>query len=127
MNKKQKVLITGSNGLLGQKIVYSLKQRKDVDLYATALGVNRLIDKSGYTYHSLDITDKNQVYKVLDKVKPDTIINTAAMTNVDACELNKQQCWDINVAAVKFLVDASVNRNTQQSLMKDFCKLLAHR
>ena len=89
MSKVEKILITGSNGLLGQKIVYNLKQRKDVDLYATALGENRLIDKSGYTYLPLDVTDIQSVNRVIDNVKPDVIINTAAMTNVDACELNK--------------------------------------
>lgn len=108
MSKVEKILITGSNGLLGQKIVYNLKQREDVDLYATALGENRLIDKTGYTYLSLDVTDLQSVNRVIDDVKPDVIINTAAMTNVDACELNKAKCWKINVEAVKYLVNASL-------------------
>lgn len=112
MSKVKKILITGSNGLLGQKIVYNLKQREDVDLYATALDENRLIDKTGYTYLSLDITDLQSVNRVIDDVKPDVIINTAAMTNVDACELEKSQCWKINVEAVQHLVNASLKHDT---------------
>lgn len=112
MSKVKKILITGSNGLLGQKLVYNLKQRKDVDLYATALDENRLIDKTGYTYLSLDITNLQSVNRVIDDVKPHVIINTAAMTNVDACELNKSQCWKINVEAVQYLVNASLNYDT---------------
>ena len=112
MSKVKKILITGSNGLLGQKIVYNLKQRKDVDLYATALDENRLIDKTGYTYLSLDITDLQSVNRVIDDVKPHVIINTAAMTNVDACELEKSQCWKINVEAVQHLVNASLKHDT---------------
>ena len=111
MSELKKVLITGSNGLLGQKIVYKLKQRKDIDLYATALGDNRLIDKSGYSYRSLDITDQNNVNNVVGDISPDVIINTAAMTNVDACELNKDECWKINVDAVQYLVSASLSNN----------------
>ena len=112
MSKVKKILITGSNGLLGQKLVYNLKQRKDVELYATAIGENRLIDKSGYSFLSLDITDQNNVNKVIENVGPDVIINTAAMTNVDACEINKEACWKINVDAVNYLVEASIKSNS---------------
>ena len=52
---KKKVLITGSNGLLGQKLVYALKQREDVEVLATARGENRLVDQIGYQYISIDI------------------------------------------------------------------------
>ena len=112
MSKVKKILITGSNGLLGQKLVYNLKQRKDVELYATAIGENRLIDKSGYSFLSLDITDRNNVNKVIENVGPEVIINTAAMTNVDACEINKEACWKINVDAVNYLVEASIKSNS---------------
>ena len=117
MSKVKKILITGSNGLLGQKLVYNLKQRKDVELYATAIGENRLIDNSGYSFLSLDITDQNNVNKVIENVGPDVIINTAAMTNVDACELNKEACWKINVDAVNYLVEASLKFNSQEEFL----------
>ena len=41
-----------------------------------------------------------------DEISPDIVINTAAMTNVDACEDNKDSCWDLNVNATKYLVEA---------------------
>ena len=53
-----KVLITGSNGLLGQKILHKLRFDNSIDLIATSLGVNRVSEKDGYTYLSLDITNK---------------------------------------------------------------------
>ena len=107
MSKLKKVLITGSNGLLGQKIVYNLKERNDVDLYATALGENRLISQSGYNFISLDITNKAKLDEVFTKIAPDVIINTAAMTNVDACELDQEKCWLINVKAVKYIAQSA--------------------
>jgi dTDP-4-dehydrorhamnose reductase len=105
-----KVLITGSNGLLGQKLVDLYKINSSVELIATARGADRYPDKTGYTYASLDITQKNEVDAVLDLYKPDVVINTAAMTNVDACESEKEACDALNVQAVDFLVDAC-NRN----------------
>lgn len=101
-----RILVTGSNGLLGQKLVQKLKADESVELIATARGENRLIDQRGYTYKSLDITDKQQVDAVLKATCPAVIINTAAMTNVDACEKDKAYCDLLNITAVEYLVEA---------------------
>jgi len=101
----KKILITGSNGLLGQKLVYALLKRKDVQVIATSCGANRLLKQDGYIYESMDITNKSDIEKVFSKYHPDVIINTAAMTNVDACETKKEECWSLNVTAVQNLVD----------------------
>jgi len=97
----QKILITGSNGLLGQKLVYKLKDKSNLLCIATARGENRLVNTSGYDYASLDITNYQNVEKVFSDFMPDVIINTAAMTNVDACETDKENCWLMNVTAVQ--------------------------
>ena len=47
--------------------------------------------KEGYRYISLDITNENEVENVLMSENPDAIINTAAMTNVDYCEEQKEE------------------------------------
>lgn len=105
MGLRKKLLITGSNGLLGQKLVQKLKSNQtEFDLIATAKGQNRISDQTGYTYESLDITDSNEVKRVLDKYQPDAIIHTAAMTNVDACETEKELCRKLNVDAVSYLI-----------------------
>lgn len=101
----KKILITGSNGLLGQKLVYALTGRKDVQTIATSVGPNRLIKKDGYIYESLDITNKTEVESIIKKYLPDVIINTAAMTNVDACETKREECLALNVTAVQHLAD----------------------
>ena len=95
-----KILITGANGLLGQKLVLKLSMRSDIELIATARGENRLSYTSGYEYVSLDITDRNAVMNVIEKYAPDVVINTAAMTNVDACEQDKIGCDNLNIKSV---------------------------
>ena len=104
---KLKILVTGSNGLLGQKIVYQLAKRKNVELFATSKGPNRLKEKIGYQFIDLDITSKDQVYNIINTLKPNAVINCAAMTNVDACENNQEYCWNVNVKAVKYIATAS--------------------
>ena len=108
-----RILITGSNGLLGQKLVLALLKRIDVQIIATSLGVNRMIKKEGYVYEPLDITIRSEVESIFKKYNPDIIINTAAMTNVDACETKREECWALNVTAVQNIVDviSSVKSN----------------
>src|ERR1041385_3906836 len=104
------ILITGSNGLLGQKLVYALLDRNKKNLswniIATSKGENRIVEKAGYTFASLDITSKNDVEKCFEIFKPDVVINTAAMTNVDACETKKEECFELNVKAVEYMIRA---------------------
>ncbi len=107
-----KVLITGSNGLLGQKLVDLLKARSNITLIATARGIDRYPVQTGYLYESLDITNAEEVKLIINKHKPDAVINTAAMTNVDACETERESCDQLNILAVKYLVEACNLYNT---------------
>ena len=101
-----KVLITGSNGLLGQKLLHKLRVDEEINLVAISRGKNRVSEKNGYTYFDLDITDNDEVEKVIVEQMPDVVINTAAMTNVDMCEDKKDACDALNVNAVQYLADA---------------------
>lgn len=89
-----KILITGSNGQLGnelQKIVSTGKAEigavseeiKNAEVFAMDVDI-------------LDITNLEQVKKVLNEVKPDVVINCAAATNVDGCEANQDLAFKIN-------------------------------
>lgn len=102
----KKVLITGANGLLGQKLVQKLKDNDGYQVFATGRGKCRLplTWGEGYTWLELDVTDLEQVKAVFDQTKPDVLIHTAAMTNVDECELNREACKLQNVDAVKNLI-----------------------
>lgn len=112
MGIKKKILVTGSNGLLGQKLVALLSEDNDIELIATAKGGNRILKVTGFIYESMDITSAKDVMRVFDKFKPEVVINTAAMTNVDACESAKEECWLLNVKAVEHLISASEKYNS---------------
>jgi dTDP-4-dehydrorhamnose reductase len=109
---KQRVLITGSNGLLGQKLVQLLSQEKSIELIATARGANRLPASSDYQYVSLDITQEAEVNQVFETFQPHMVIHTAAMTNVDTCETDPTGCELLNVTAVEYLICASEKYDT---------------
>ncbi|MCX6186680.1 MAG: NAD(P)-dependent oxidoreductase [Bacteroidetes bacterium] len=106
-----KILVTGSNGLLGHKLTDLYKTKSNIELIATAKGVDRYPANNGYTYKSLDICNWEEVKNVMQYYKPDVVINTAAMTNVDACETEQEACDKLNVDAVKYLVNECNNIN----------------
>ena len=106
-----KILVTGANGLLGQKLSLLLDKDEQIQLTATAR------KKIGYTLtHSdfkiLDITDTTQTLDVISQTKPDVVIHTAAMTNVDQCETDRKGCWESNVTAVEHIVNACEKINS---------------
>jgi dTDP-4-dehydrorhamnose reductase len=103
----KKILITGSNGLLGQKLIDLYLKNNDVKLIATARGINRYPIDEGYEYAIMDITSFEQVQEVIKKYKPHCIINTAAMTNVDQCEEDMVGAENLNINAVSHLIDAA--------------------
>jgi dTDP-4-dehydrorhamnose reductase len=100
------ILVTGSNGLLGQKITDLFLETQDFRLVATSKGINRHPVTSGYVYEDLDICNPEQIDSILEKYRPESVVHTAAMTNVDACENDKELCRALNVDAVQSIVNA---------------------
>ena len=106
-----KILITGANGLLGYKLVQLLSQQNDIQTIAT--GRRRISDLPvNVLFSKLDITDPIQTEKIISNLKPDVIINTAAMTQVDQCETDRDACWKVNVTGVENLITACGKNQT---------------
>ena len=102
-----KILLTGSNGLLGQKLAARLHQEPGVQLVATSRGPNKLAQRyPALRYVPLDVSDAAQVRQVLAQERPTHVIHTAALTQADECELNQAACWQHNVTAVQHLAAA---------------------
>jgi len=91
MVTKNKILILGANGMLGQDLA---KVLADFDL--------TLWDQA-----DIDITDDDQVKQKIAELKPNIIINAAAYTDVDGCEENKELAMKVNGEAVGYLAEIS--------------------
>ena len=109
----KKIIVTGSNGLLGQKVTALSIQDPEIELIATSIGPNRHNLKYGYTYEELDVLDLDRLNELVEIYQPDSIIHTAAMTNVDACEAERAKCYALNVQSVKNLVDVCESKGIQ--------------
>ena len=102
-----RLLLTGSNGLLGQKLTTLFQSDEDIVLLATSRGTDRGL--GGYSYASMDITNASEVDRVISNFRPDVVIHAAAQTQVDYCELHPAECDEVNIKATLNLVE-SCNR-----------------
>jgi len=86
-----KVLVIGASGMLGTQLMKKL-------------GENTV----GYDLPEIDITDKNSVRSVVDNEKPDLIINSSAITNVDYCEKHPEEADDVHFRGVQYLAQTGI-------------------
>ncbi len=77
-----RVLVTGAGGMVGQA----------VSNYCRTIGDTVF----AYDHRALDISDRDQVVKTLRQDKPQAVINCAAWTDVDGCELDKSRAFSAN-------------------------------
>jgi dTDP-4-dehydrorhamnose reductase len=99
-----RVLITGAHGLLGQKLALVFAAETRWELLLTDLAARTFFINERFDYQQLDITSRADVKSLIAAYKPDVIINTAALTDVDACETDKVAAWRLNVDALKNLI-----------------------
>lgn len=92
-----KILVIGGGGQLGSKLIEQAKDKHEV--YATY--VTRLPKLDSAKIYKLDKTDYIEVQKVFEKVKPELVVDTAALHNVDYCETHKDEAWKINVEGTR--------------------------
>lgn len=99
----KKILILGLSGLTGYKIAKNAVSKYEV--YGTYNIRPTRID--GVTTFQLDLIKADEVARLFDCIKPDVIINTTALHNVDYCEENKNHADQVNTKAVKTLYENS--------------------
>ena len=108
----KRVLICGSNGLLGQRLALMLGHASDYEVLNTSHHRSFVLDHHLFDYTQLDITNKGDVKSLVSSFRPDVIVNAAAMTNVDTCETQRELAWKVNVVGVENLVEVSRRINS---------------
>ena len=103
----RRILICGSNGMLGQKLALMLSSQTDYEVLNTSIERSFVFDDRLFDYTQLDITKKGDVKSLISSFHPTVILNAAAATNVDWCEVNREEAWKINVVGVENLIEAA--------------------
>ncbi len=96
-----RILVIGGTGVIGYNLMKYLKNTNDV--HYTFL-TNKISEPNGY---ELNITNKENTVNLISKIKPEIVIHTAALTNVDRCETEKQLANSINIEGTKNVVEGA--------------------
>ena len=102
---KNRILVTGSNGMLGQRTVQFYSAKENIELLATSVEEKSVV--SSVEYVSSDIKNRDEIKKLVRDYYPDFIIHTAAFTNVDQSEKLREEAWKINVKGVEYIAEAA--------------------
>lgn len=110
-NTSTRVLLTGSNGFLGQKCTDFILEKTNFTLCCTSQSPNRNPNDTGYRFVQLDLLDNEGLVDLMEEFQPTHILHTAAMTAVEACEQDPILCQKLNVDVVKLLTEVAVIKN----------------
>jgi dTDP-4-dehydrorhamnose reductase len=91
-----RVLVLGSAGQMGKALL--------------ACGVGGAVDMTGLNRNQCDITSAFDVQNVVEKAAPDVVINTAALTAVDAAEAHADLAFAVNCEGARNVAKACANQ-----------------
>ncbi len=90
-----------------------MSRHPDYDILATGRDLDARFESGSCGYAPLDLTQHDDVKHIFWDFTPDVVINCAALTNVDQCEMERQACWDINCDAVEQLIRCCKKHGTR--------------
>jgi len=108
----KRILICGSNGLFGQRLALMLGHETEYEVLNTSHHRSFVLDRHLFDFTQLDITSRGDVKSLVTSFRPDIIVNAAAMTDVDACETQRELAWKVNVVGVENLVEVARKINS---------------
>jgi dTDP-4-dehydrorhamnose reductase len=110
---KKRLLLTGYGGFIAGSIAWHA--RKDWDLHALSL-TEDACQKDGFTCYNFDLRDADRLREVFETVKPDAVIHTAALADIDYCQANPVDAEEINVGVTASLAALCCDHDTRMIL-----------
>ncbi len=107
IDMKEKLFVIGIGGLTGSKLVEIAKGDFDV-----SGSYNYRDPKSSFVKGvNLDMSNTDRIKEILEEIKPDIVINTAGINNVDYCEKHPEEALKINIQAVKEICEVTKKKD----------------
>ena len=104
---REKILVVGAAGLVGQSLVYIL----DANDYNVVGAINNPLVNLPTRKVKLDISSPDEVDGVISSEKPDVIINVAGLIGFGKCEANPEEATKLNSEGVRYLIQSASSYN----------------
>lgn len=112
-----RILITGANGLVGQALVRGLSAWPGADVLATGRQPSSPVSVFSGGYVPLDVLDADAIERAMQDFAPSVVVHAAAISQVEACEADKEACWALNVDATATLAAACARHGARMVLL----------
>jgi dTDP-4-dehydrorhamnose reductase len=110
MNKKRKLLVTGAHGFVAGSIL--VQAGNDWELHALSRG-GEAKARPDWLWYPVNPLDASAVNEVFSKVRPDVVIHTAAIADIDFCQGNQELARAVNVELTRTLAGWCANGRTR--------------
>src|SRR5712692_1474779 len=104
----KKLLVIGGTGLVGSKLI-GLASKHGFEAFSTH-NARRV---TTHNSSRLDVTDRHSTLDLIESVRPDVIVDTHALHNVDYCETHREEASKVNVEGTRNLVDGAAKANSR--------------
>lgn len=99
----EKILVIGCSGLVGSRLIARSKEHYQV--FGTYSN-HAIKDQNNF---KLDTRDRLAVFKLIEKIKPDCVVDAHSLTNLDYCETHPEEAWSVNVDGSRNIAEACKN------------------
>ena len=107
MRSKNKMLITGVSGLLGNNLAYYFRYKYDV----LGLFLSHPVVIPGIRTEKCNMLTANSIEELIERFRPSVVVHCASLSDMDECERKRELAYDANVTATKRLVEAIDDNN----------------
>lgn len=107
----KKILITGSNGLLGSNLVHFFTHQPGYNVFLTSQRPS--VNQGTGIFTQGNLLDKEFVDNLFSSIRPDIVINTVSLVNVDQCEEQPDLAHQITVQTAENIALASSKYNSR--------------
>ena len=102
MNRRQKIVITGPRGYVASELSNHIQSKGHV-----VIGLNidyTSAESSPEKPNRIDITDRDDIRTALSRIRPDIVIHTAALSNLNQCQTNQELAFQVNVEGTRNII-----------------------
>jgi len=101
--EKKKIIITGGGGFAAGNIIYQAMRFEHFEVHAIELRNVPLV-QARLEWHVFDLQNGEELKNTINRVNPDVIVHTAAVSDIDYCEAHQEIAEKTNVGVTELLV-----------------------